>query len=178
MWKFSRKVARLLLYSICISSRSRPLLGHQYTTLLEALKPAPSIPCYSTQVNAIKQLLYYQETWGALLRDAGSLMQRVKLCVTFEGSHTKTQWLPQRRIKAKRTEHTHRHFILWKVFSPQNSKHFRQRSKAATVASFLLCLTEHISELVSELVSDWAREWVSEYKTVENLLKENIFKIS
>jgi len=39
-----------------------PLLGHQYAPLLEAPKPAPSIPCYNTQVNAIKQLLYYQET--------------------------------------------------------------------------------------------------------------------
>ena len=30
--------------------------------LQEALKPAPSIPCYNTLVNAMKQLLYYQET--------------------------------------------------------------------------------------------------------------------
>jgi len=39
-------------------------LGRQYAPLLEAPKPAPSIPCYNTQVNTctIKQLLYYQET--------------------------------------------------------------------------------------------------------------------
>ena len=56
------KVARLLLYSIRISNGSRPLLGHQFTPLLEALKPIPSIPCYNTELNTIKQLLYYQET--------------------------------------------------------------------------------------------------------------------
>ena len=39
-----------------------PLLGGQCTPVLEALKPAPSIPCYNTQVDAIKELLYYQET--------------------------------------------------------------------------------------------------------------------
>ena len=38
-----------------------PPLGHQYTPLSEASKPTPSIPCY-TQVNDIKQFLYYQET--------------------------------------------------------------------------------------------------------------------
>ena len=36
-------------------------LGHQYRQLLGAPKLALSIPCYSTQVNAIEQLLYYQE---------------------------------------------------------------------------------------------------------------------
>jgi len=35
---------------------------HQYAPLLETPKPTPSIPCYNTQANAIKQLLYYQET--------------------------------------------------------------------------------------------------------------------
>ena len=39
------------------------VIGRQYTPLLEAYKPALSIPCYNTQINAIKQLLYYyQET--------------------------------------------------------------------------------------------------------------------
>ena len=56
------KVARLLLYSIRISNRSHPLLGCQYTQLLEAPKPTLSIPYYNTQVNTIKQLLYYQKT--------------------------------------------------------------------------------------------------------------------
>jgi len=37
-------------------------LGYQYKPLLKALKSASSILCYSTQVNAIKQLLHYQET--------------------------------------------------------------------------------------------------------------------
>ena len=39
-----------------------PLLDRQYKPLQETLKPALSIPCYNTQVNAMKQLLYYQET--------------------------------------------------------------------------------------------------------------------
>ena len=66
-----------------------------YTITQEALKPAPSIPCYNTQVNAMKQLLYYQEMcWGALLRDVGSLTQCVKLRVTFAGSYTEKQWPP------------------------------------------------------------------------------------
>ena len=94
IFKNSReKVARLLLYSIRISNRSRPFLGCQYTPLLEAPKPAPSIPCYNAQVNAIKQLLYctirkHRNSLGALLRDARRLTQRVKLRVTFEGSRT------------------------------------------------------------------------------------------
>ena len=40
-----------------LSNGSRLLLGRQYTPLLEDPKPTPSIPCYNTQVNAIKQLL-------------------------------------------------------------------------------------------------------------------------
>jgi len=38
--------------------RVTPPLDRQYTPLQEALKPTPSIPCYNTQVNAMKQLLY------------------------------------------------------------------------------------------------------------------------
>ena len=58
-----KTVSRLLLYSIRLLNGSRSLLGCQYITpLLEAPKPAPSIPGYNTQVNAINQLLYYQET--------------------------------------------------------------------------------------------------------------------
>ena len=34
-----------------------PLLGHQYKPLLEDPKPAPLIPCYNTQANAIKQFI-------------------------------------------------------------------------------------------------------------------------
>ena len=32
--------------------------------------------------------------WGALSRDAGSVMRCVKLRVTFEDSRTKKQWSP------------------------------------------------------------------------------------
>ena len=75
-----------------------PLLDRQYTPLKEALKPALSIPCYNTQVNAMKQLIYYQETsecvGGTLLCGAGSLMRCLKPCVTFVGSHTEKQWPP------------------------------------------------------------------------------------
>ena len=59
---WQEKVAQLLLYSIHLSNRSFPLLGYQYTPLIKAPKPAPSILCCNTQVNTIKQLLYYQET--------------------------------------------------------------------------------------------------------------------
>ena len=143
LFKNSReKVARLHLYSIHISNGSHPFLGYQYTPLLEAPKPTPSIPCYNTQVNAIKQLLCHRETlmmcWGALWRDVGG-----KPPVTFDGSCTKRQ----SSYNCKRTVHTN----IVKAFSPRNSKHFCQRSKAVAVASFPLRLTEHISE--------W---WVSE----------------
>ena len=70
------KVARLLLYSICALSGSRLLLGCQCTLLLEAPKPAPLIPCYNSQVNAIIILPgNIVMCWGALLRDVGSLTQ-------------------------------------------------------------------------------------------------------
>jgi len=59
---FQEKVARLLLYLICALNWLRPLLGRQCTPLLEAPKPALSIPCCNTQVNKINQLLCYQET--------------------------------------------------------------------------------------------------------------------
>jgi len=49
MFENSReKVARLLLYSIRILNGPRLLLGRQYTPLLEAPKPAPSIPLQPT----------------------------------------------------------------------------------------------------------------------------------
>jgi len=65
-----------------------PLLGHQqHTPLLEAPKPALSIPHYKTQLNTIKQLLRASGKiamcWGALLRGVGSLTQCVKPLVTF-----------------------------------------------------------------------------------------------
>ena len=57
------KVARLLLAIFNLHIKQvTPLLGRQYTPLLEAPKPTLSIPHYNTQVNTIKQLLYYQET--------------------------------------------------------------------------------------------------------------------
>jgi len=59
---WQEKVAQLLLYSVRLLNGSHPLLGRQYTPLIKAPKPAPSIPCCNTQVNTIKQLLYYQET--------------------------------------------------------------------------------------------------------------------
>ena len=62
-----------LIFNSCIK-RVAPLLDRQYIPLLEAPKPTPLIPCYSMQYtgNAIKQLLYYQESVGTLLRDAGN----------------------------------------------------------------------------------------------------------
>ena len=41
---------------------SAPPSSHQYTAFLESPRPNSSIPCYNTQVNAIKRLLHYQET--------------------------------------------------------------------------------------------------------------------
>ena len=80
--------------------------------------------------------------WGVLLRDAGSLMRCVKPCVTFEGSRTEKQW-PRIKAKTVRDQCIH---VGMKGFSPRNSKHFHQRSEAVAIASFLLRLTECISE--------------------------------
>ena len=63
---WQEKVAQLLLYSIRLSNRSCFLLGYQYTPLIKVPKPTPSILCCNTQVNTIKQLLYYsrlQNSW-------------------------------------------------------------------------------------------------------------------
>ena len=38
-----------------------PILGHQYTSFLEAPRPAALISCYKTLENAIKQLLHFQD---------------------------------------------------------------------------------------------------------------------
>ena len=55
------KVFDYFIFNSCIESVT-PLLGRQCTPLLEAPKPALSIPRYNTQVNKIKQLLCYQKT--------------------------------------------------------------------------------------------------------------------
>ena len=64
-------------------------MGHApfRSSLQEAPKPAPAIPCYNTQVNAIKQLLYYQET-SSYVGVHYYMMRELKPCVTFDGSHT------------------------------------------------------------------------------------------
>jgi len=46
-----------ILLSHYLKILKKKLLGH----CIEAPKPAPSIPCYNTQIKAIKQLLYNQE---------------------------------------------------------------------------------------------------------------------
>jgi len=62
------------------------------------------------------------------------------------------------RIKTKTVGEQRIHvgnYYYERFFSPRNSKHFHQRSEAVAVASFLLRLTECISEWVSEWVSQW-----------------------
>ena len=74
--------------------------------------------------------------WGQLLRDAGSLTQCVKPCVTFEGSRTEKQWPPLRRIKAKtvRDQCIHVGINILKGFF---TTHFLQRSEVVAVTSTL-----------------------------------------
>jgi len=62
---------KLLGYSIHVSNGSHPLVGRQYTLLLETSIPILSIPCYTTQVNAIKVVIIPSGNivmcWGALI---------------------------------------------------------------------------------------------------------------
>jgi len=86
------KVARLLLFLIHVLKVSYPFLGRRYTSFLEAPRSTLLIPCYSTQVNAIEQLLletmscvwvhYYvmQKAWNSKIHSVDSLLQHTGKC--------------------------------------------------------------------------------------------------
>ena len=80
------KVVRLLIFNSHIEWVT-PLLGYQYTLLLEAPKPVLLIPCYNTQVNTIKQLLYQIDAkawWGSPSQQCFDQIEKVKAIKIFD----------------------------------------------------------------------------------------------
>ena len=92
--KFTRESCQAaLIFNSHIKGVTLPL-GHQYSPFLETPRPTPSILCYNTQTNALSSYYTIVMCWSALLCDAGSLTQFLKLHVTIKGSCTEKQWPP------------------------------------------------------------------------------------